>query len=104
MALPKTTAAYEDCYEHFDRARASAKGIRVLFKSESQARHFQFRMCQARSLERKDSTRIYDKTDPRWGKTENDKFRVAVRQAAEGDSWWVYIETWNQEVETVEEL
>ena len=104
MALPQVTAAYEDCYDYFDQARASENGIRILLSGEKQARHLQFRLQQARSLERRDSTRLYDKTDPRWGKSENDKFRVSVRQAAEGDGWWVYIEAWKQEVETVENL
>lgn len=104
MALPKVTAAYEDCYDYFDQARASANGIRILLETKSQAMHLQFRLHQARSLERRDNSRIYDRSDPRFGKSENDKFRVAVREAAEGDSWWVYIEPWNQKVETVEEL
>lgn len=104
MALPKTTAAYEDCYEYFDRARNSKNGIRIFLKTRAQAYQLSCRLHQARVLERQDSSRVYDRTDPRWGKSENDRFRVALREAAEGDGWWVYIETWTQEVESVEEL
>lgn len=104
MALPTTTAAYEDCYDYFERARVSPKGIRVFFTEHKGAFRFQARMCQARVLERRDNMRLYDKTDPRWGKSTSDGFRVAVREAAEGDGWWVYIEPWLQQVDLVEEL
>lgn len=104
MALPKVTAAYEDCYEYFDQAQASANGIRILLDKETKAKHLQFRLQQARSLERDDNKRLYDRTDPRWGKSIHDKFRVAVREAAEKDGWWVYIEPWSTDAVTVEEL
>lgn len=104
MALPQVTAAYEDCYDFFDKARVSQNGIRILLPTKTQAQHLQFRLHQARSLERRDSSRIYDRSDPRFGKSENDRFRVAIREAAEGDGWWVYIEPWGQKVETVENL
>lgn len=104
MALPTVAAAYEDCYDHYERARESERGIRIFFQKEKDARHFQFRMHQARSIERRESRQVYDKIDPRWNKSINDRYRVAVRQAAEGDGWWVYIEVWNQEIGTIEEL
>ena len=105
MALPQTTAAYEDCYEHYDRARESPKGIRILMPDRSAAQHLQFRMHQARSLERRDACRLYDKTDHRWGKSVNDPYRVSLRAPAPGeDGYWVYIEPWGQATEAIEEL
>ena len=105
MSLPNTTAAYEDCFDHYERARHSPNGIRVLLPDLGQARHLQFRMHQARVLERRDSMRIYGKTDPRWGKSENDHLRVSLVAPADGESGhWVYIEPWGQKPEAVEEL
>lgn len=105
MALPTTTAAYEDCYDHYERARVSANGIRILLPDRAQAQHLQFRMHNARALERRDSMRIYDKSDPRWGKSENDHFKVSLVPCADGETgYWVYVEPWNQKVDAVEEL
>lgn len=105
MALPNTTAAYEDCYDHYERARTAPNGIRVLLPDLASARHLQMRMHQARVLERRDSMRIFDKTDPRWGKSENDSLRVSLRPVADGETGhWVYIEQWGSKPEAVEEL
>jgi hypothetical protein len=105
MALPATTAAYEDCYDYYERARGAPNGIRVLLADRAQAQHLQFRMHQARALERRDSMRIYDKVDPRWGKSENDHFKVSLVPPADGDTgYWVYIQPWGQQIEAVEEL
>lgn len=105
MALSNSISAYEDCYAHFDRANASANGIRILLTTEKEANYLRFRLNQARALERRDTMRLYPRDDPRFGKSENDKFRISVIPAAEGETgYWVYLQPWDQKVEEIEEL
>ena len=105
MALSDCTAAYTDCYTHFERAGASTKGIRILLNTAAEAQHLRFRLYQARKLERVQSMRVYTRADPQYGKSINDRFRITIQPTAEGDGkCWVYIEPWDQEFEDVEEL
>lgn len=105
MALSNSIAAYDDCFAHFDRAQAAENGIRILMSTESEANYLRFRLNQARALERKESCRIYDRTDPLYGKSENDCFRISVMRSAEGETgFWVYIRKWHQQFDAVEEL
>ena len=106
MSLPEQMAAYNDCYEFFERAQASTKGIRIPVADEPAARYLRIRMNMSRVLERREAMRLYEKHDPRYAKSVNDKFRVTFRPAAENDgTYWVYIEPWSAEIyEGVEEL
>lgn len=104
MALPDTPAAYQDCYDHFEKAQRSERGIRIHMPDFKSAHYLRSRLNQARVLERRQACRVYPKEDPRYNKSENDKFRVSIIETAEGDGYWVYIELWNQTVGEVEEL
>ena len=104
MSLSDKIAAYSDCYEFYEQAQADGKGIRVLLPNKSAAMMLRMRLNQARVLERRETMKIYDRIDPRYNKSENDKFRVTIREAAEGDGWWVYIELWSIEAEVIEGL
>ena len=107
MALSESIAAYEDCFETFDRARQSAKGVRVLFDNKKAAGYFRIRMNQARVLDRREAMRQYERTDPRYGKSEFDKFRIKLVEADEKDgTWWVYVDPFGQreEIMDIEEL
>ena len=107
MALSESIAAYEDCFEAFDQATRSTKGIRVLFVNKKAAGYFRIRLNQARVLSRREAMRQYERTDPRYGKSEFDKFRVKLVEAAEETGeWWVYIDPFGQkeEIQTIEEL
>ena len=105
MALSESMAAYEDCYDYFERARASTNGIRVLVGSRSEAYILRMRINHARVLQRREASRIYERNDPRWGKSENDRLRVKILETAEEDGkFWVYIEPWRQDIESIEEL
>lgn len=107
MALTDQMAAYSDCYQHFDRAQDTEKGIRILVETQNQAHIMRMRLCHARVLERREATRMFERSDPRHGKSINDKYRITMRPTAEADGkWWIYIEPWELaagEVE-VEEL
>ena len=93
MALSESMAAYIDCYEIYDAARDNPKGVRVLIGEYNQAGIMRMRMNQARVLERKEAKRLYDRTDPKYGKSENDKFRNKILEDTEGN-WWLYVEPW----------
>lgn len=110
MALSESMAAYEDCFELFDMARSNSRGIRVEItegdtptERQRRAGMMRMRMNQARVLQRREAMRQYERTDPRYGKSENDKFRVTCREDTEGN-WWIYIEVWNMAVGVIEPL
>lgn len=102
MSLSNRIAAYDDCIDIFETALAS--GARVCFETEGAARHFMMRLHQARALQRQESSRIYEPTDLRWGKSSFDK--LAVRHPVQDDEgfWWVYIEYANAKIVAVERL
>ena len=104
MALSESIAAYTDCFEFYEQAQADGKGIRILVEDRKAATVLRGRLNQARVLERRESMRLYDRTDVRYGKSENDRFRVTMRETAEGDGYWVYIEPWAAETLVVEGL
>lgn len=107
MALSESIAAYEDCYDTYERAMKAPKGIRVLFDNKKAASYFRIRMNQARVLQRRESMRMYPREDPRYGKSEYDKFRIKLVEAAEGTGeWWVYVDPFGQkeEIMDIEEL
>lgn len=105
MALTDSLAAYDDCFEHFDRAMATPKGIRVLVRDNAAACTLRMRLNYCRVLQRRESKRVYESHDPSWGKSEYDKLKVVIHPSVDGDGkWWVYIEPWSQETLDVEEL
>jgi len=96
MSLPETISAYPDCKELYERANEDPIGVRARMESEAAAKLFQMRMHQYRSLERRQSKRLYDRDDIRHGKSEFDPLVVKVREDTEGH-WWVYVERANLE-------
>ena len=107
MALSESLAAYNDCFEYYEKAEKAPKGIRILFDNKKAANYFRLRLNYARVLLRRDAIRMYERTDPKWGKSEFDKFRIKLVEAAEGTGeWWVYIDPFGQEreIRDVEEL
>lgn len=107
MALSESLAAYADCFEYFDKAAKTKKGIRILFETKKVANYFRLRMNYARVLDRREAARVHPRTSPQWGKSEFDKFRIKIVEAIEGTGeWWVYIDPFGmeREVREVEEL
>jgi len=106
LALPETMAAYTDCYEIYDRAQHDGKGVRVHVGEQKDAGILRMRMNQARVLQRREAMRMYDRTDARYGKSENDKFRNTIKEDTEGN-WWLYVEPWGLsglQIESLSEL
>ena len=105
MALPLAPAAYADCYDHFERAQQSTRGIRIFVESYAKAFHLRARMNQARCIERREAARIYPRADPKFGKSENDCFKLTLVESAEADgTWWIYIQRWDAIEVEIEEL
>ena len=86
MSLPDRIAAYEDCLRVYE-----GSPCRVAFATFGEAKYFCMRMHKARSLEREDAQRLYPKDDPRWGRSQYDKFVVNHPVEDESGEWWVYI-------------
>ena len=107
MSLPNNISAYGDCIKYFDDAVAAPRGIRIPVGSDGEAHHLRLRLNHARVLLRDEAKRLYERNDPRWGKSEYDAFRVTKRDPASGPGepgGWVYIEPWVSTVEEPEEL
>lgn len=90
MSLPNRIGAYNDCFEVFEKALAS--GLRCEFASHPEAAMFMMRLHQARSLQRDEHKRIYERNDPRWGASEYDKLIVRSPREDGAGHWWVYLE------------
>ena len=85
MALTDSIAAYDYCFQAFERAAKSKKGIRILFEDKKTANYFRLRMNYARVLQRREAVRMYERTDPRFGKSEFVKFRAHWDDLLVGD-------------------
>ena len=100
MALTDAIAAYEDCDKLFDRAINSEKGIRVCLGEGAEAKkaagYLRMRMNHFRQLQRKESMRVYDRSDPRYGKSEYDKLYVRLAEDEAGE-FWIYVDPAGQE-------
>jgi hypothetical protein len=108
LALTDAIGAYSDCEEEFQKALEDSVGSRVLMPTYEAAHLFQMRLHQYRALLRKESRRMYEKTDPQYDKSTYDCLMVKKPvQSAEGDGWWIYIKRHGQEIiasETLSEL
>lgn len=60
MSLSQDIQTYEDIRPHFERALASANGIRISTRSPGQAVHLRQRLYKLRALDRKRSFEIYE--------------------------------------------
>lgn len=91
MPIPTNRMSYTDCYEIFDKAQSDPKGIRIPFNTEGEARHYQMRLHNARAVDRRENTKIYDKGHQLYGQSAYDILQVRLRQG-EDFTWFVYIE------------
>jgi hypothetical protein len=107
LSLPNNLSAYEDCLKYYDDASAAPKGIRIPVDSDGEAHHLRLRLNHTRVLLRDETKRVFERADPRWGKSEFDRFRVTMRPPASGPNepgYWVYIEPWVVTAAEPEEL
>jgi hypothetical protein len=90
MTISTSRTAYSDCFDLFDRALDSPRGIRNRCRDAGAANHLKVRLHYARTLSRREAREVYAEDDPAFGVSPYDPFVVRVR-AIEG-VWWVYIE------------
>ncbi len=103
MSLPLQIAAYGDCFEVFERAKANPRGVRVHMGPKNSAERMRYRMQMARRLARDESRRMYDRTAPQWNKSEFDDLILLLRQDEDGE-WWVYVERYGMDIGVIEPL
>jgi len=90
MSSPISRAAYQDCFDFFDRAVESRNGIRFQVPNESVAINQRMRLHMARKIARDESERLYSPDHPSHGISPYDTHQVLIR--SDGEAWWVYIE------------
>jgi hypothetical protein len=103
MSAPNTRFAYPECYDAFEQARESPKGIRLRFDSEEKAKTFRARMNYARRVDRKDNLTLYSPDDPLHGRSAYDPYRVTIKKDTEGFHW-VYVEPMSIDTIMIEDL
>ena len=103
MTIPTNRMSYADVYEKFDEAKDDPKGIRIPFDTRAEAMHYQMRMHNARSVDRRENAKLYDKTHPLHGQSSYDTLQVRIREAEDG-TWFVYIEPKDKFIGQVERL
>ncbi len=103
MTAPTTRLSYGDAFDAFDRAKDDPKGIRLRFSDFAAAATFRSRLHNARSVDRRDNTTIYELGDALYGRSVYDPLIVRIRQDEES-LWWVYIEHTSIDKMVVESL
>jgi hypothetical protein len=103
MTAPTTRLSYGDAYDALDRAKDDPKGIRIRFADLAAAQTFRSRVHNARQVDRRDNSTIYDPSDPLYGRSVYDPMIVRIRQDEEGFHW-VYIEHTSIDKMVVENL
>jgi len=110
MSPPKSRLAYTDCFETFERALASAKGIRLPFNTYAEAKSFQLRMNAARAVDRHENAMVYPKGDVMHGQSNFDILTVRIvgpiedPMAPSGETTFVYIEPREKGTPEIEDL
>ncbi len=87
MALPLDRKAYADCYEIFDRALASKKGVRVFRDTIEATTYLRNRLNKARALDKELNRRVYQPDHPLHGSSEYYKVSVRLSFVEEKGRW-----------------
>jgi hypothetical protein len=94
MPLPLDRAHYADCFDIYDKALASKKGVQRIFKDEEGANQFRQRLHKARALDRELNRRVYSaQTDhPLYGSSQYSIIVVRVVFDEDRDLWLCRLE------------
>jgi len=90
MVASYSRLAYSDCFDLFEKAIADPKGIKIKFANPDDAYHFRLRLHQARKIDRKDNTEIYEPGDVMYGKSVYDRITCRIRN--DGTGVWLRLE------------
>ena len=78
MPFSDSPLAYDDLKGLLDKALMTEKGLRVRFETYGKAVQFRHKLNHFRKIDRRESTKIYMKGDPLFGKTIYDKLEFRV--------------------------
>lgn len=76
MGFSTSFLSYPDCKEALDRALASKKGIRLVFKTHAAAHRFVARSCAFRVLDRKENAKLHHEGATLHGRSVYDVLRI----------------------------
>ncbi len=76
MAYNTSITSYPDIRAALDKALESAKGVRLRFPDAKAAMTFRGRVHSMRWLDRKENCKIYQETDPMYGRSVYDPLMV----------------------------
>lgn len=102
MSLSTSLLSYKDCLNFMEKALEFKDGARIRMDSESACIHFRMRCQQARSLDREQNAKTYDRDDFMHGKSAYDVMTFRIYEV-EG-KWYVYAERVDQSDVEIEGL
>lgn len=102
MSVSNSPLAYSDCREVMQSAIEDKRGVRVRMDSMGDAMHFRMRCHQARSLDRKENAKSYERDHPLHGRSAYDV--LVLRLVEDVDCAWVYFEKVALDISRVESL
>jgi hypothetical protein len=81
MSLSTSRLAYTACYEAYDRAMASDRGIRLHFPNFSAANYYRMRCHMARKIDRRENKAIHpDPQHPLHGTSQYDALQLTIER------------------------
>ena len=104
MTIPTNRMSYADVYEKYDEAMEDPKGIRIPFDTRGEAQHYQMRMHNARSVDRRENAKMYERGHPLHGQSSYDILQLRILGPADDGSWFVYIEPKDKFIQAIEPL
>lgn len=106
MGTTLDPGGYDDCYDLFDKALASERGVRMKFFKYGAAYNFRQRMNRARQLDRENNRRIHadNPGHPEYGKSKFSPFSLTLDHDAEQECWWLNVRRMILNENLVEEI
>ena len=92
MSFNRSALAFEDIEEAFERALASAKGIRIPCINRGAAVTLRSRFNYFRWMNRRNSTQIYPQDHPMWNKSVYDKLILRLPPKGSDEEHILYVE------------
>lgn len=106
MSLPKSSQAYHDCADLYDRALRSivsgSLGVRLPMANFADANYMRMRMNQARVINRRDNSEIFSPGEPLYQASVWDALVLRIKII--DDKYYLYVEPSGVPTDGVEEI
>lgn len=106
MSLPKSSQAYHDCHDIYDKAIASidngGNGVRLKMADYGDANYMRMRMNQARVINRRDNSEVFNPGDPLYQASVWDALVLRIKKI--DDQHYLYVEPAGISTDGVEEI